>query len=74
MTTPPAQVPLYNSYEGPEVEPNNDEDNGPSRLEVSPRLCWPRPHMKTTSIKKKRLVIAIGDPLLRRTERPSVLV
>ena len=53
MTTLPSQVPLYNRYEALEVEPNNDEDDGPSRLEVLLRLSWPMSCMKITSIKKK---------------------
>lgn len=53
MTTSPSHVPLYYRYEAPQMEPNNDEDDGPWRLEVLLRLSQPTPHTKTTSIKKK---------------------
>jgi len=54
MTTSLSQVPLCNRYEALRVELNNDEDNGPSRLEVLPRLSQPTPYIKTTSTKKKK--------------------
>ena len=54
VTTQPSQMLLYNRYEGLEVEPNNDQDHNPSRLEMLPRISRPVPHMKPTSIKKKR--------------------
>lgn len=34
---------LYYRYESLELEGNNDEDDGPSRLEVLPRLSQPMP-------------------------------
>lgn len=55
MTTSPSQVSLYNRYEGLQVEPNNDEDDGPSMLVLS-RLSWPMHHIQTTHIKKKKKV------------------
>ena len=70
MTTPPFQVPSHSRYEALQVEPNKDEDDGSSLLEVLPRLSWPTPCIKTASIKKKRWVIVIGDSLLRGTEGP----
>lgn len=40
---------LRNRYEAMQVESNNDEDGGSSRLEVSPRLGQPTPCVKITS-------------------------
>ncbi|KAK4826596.1 hypothetical protein QYF61_010358 [Mycteria americana] len=78
VTAPPSQVPLHNRYEAVQVEPNNDEDNGSSSLEVWLRLSRPTPCVKTASIKKKRQVILIGDSLLKGTEgsicRPDPLL
>jgi len=49
------------------VETNNNEDDGSSSLDVLLRLNWPKPGVKTASIKKKRSVIVTGDSLLRGT-------
>jgi len=53
-----------------QVEQNNDEDDGSSRLEESPRLSQPMPCIKTTSIKTDRWVIFVEDSLLRGEEGP----
>ncbi|KAK4817820.1 hypothetical protein QYF61_000655 [Mycteria americana] len=53
VTTPLSQVPLHNRYEALQVEPNDDEDDGSSSLEVSLRLSWPMLCVKAASIKKK---------------------
>ncbi|KAK4818826.1 LOW QUALITY PROTEIN: hypothetical protein QYF61_019863 [Mycteria americana] len=71
VTTPPSQVPLHNRYEALQVEPNNNEDDGSSSLEVLPRLSRTTPCIKTASIKKKRRVIVIGDSLLKGTQGPT---
>jgi len=57
MTTSPSQVPLHSRYKAVQVEPNNDEDDGSSRLEVSPRLNQPTLCVNTASMKEKRWVI-----------------
>lgn len=54
MATSPSQVPLHNRYNGLQVEPNNDKNDGSSRLEASPRLSRPMHCVKTTSIKKEK--------------------
>ena len=68
---PPSQVPLHNRYEAVQVKPNHGEDDGSSRLKVSPRWSQPTPCTKTASIKKNRQVTVIGDSLLRETEGPT---
>ncbi|GAB0181413.1 hypothetical protein GRJ2_000606600 [Grus japonensis] len=45
-------------------------DDGPSTLEVSPRSERPTPCIVTTSMRKKRRVIVVGDSRLRGTEGP----
>jgi len=67
MTTPPSLEPWYEALQ---EEPNNEEDDGSSMLEVLPRLSCPTLCVKTTSIKEKCWAIFIGDSLLRRTEGP----
>lgn len=69
MTASPSQVPLYNRYEVLEVEPNNDEGDGPSSLEVLPRLSWPVPCIRPLPLRKNG-VIFIGDSLMSGAERP----
>lgn len=70
VTNSSSQVPLHNRYKALQMEPNNEDDYGLSRLELSPRLSWPVHCVKTTFIKKKRQVIGIGESLLRGTEGP----
>jgi len=48
----------------------DDVDYGPSRPDVWPRSGKPAPCTMTTSTRKKRWVIVVGDSLLRGTECP----
>jgi len=50
----PSQVPLGNRSEALQVELNNDEDEGSSRLQELPRLSWPMSYIKTAYIQKKK--------------------
>ncbi|XP_040974865.1 uncharacterized protein LOC121232493 [Aquila chrysaetos chrysaetos] len=72
LPTSPSQVPRYNRYEALDVESQSmcDVDDGPSAPEVSPRSERSTPHITTTSIRKKRQVIVVGDSLLRGTDDP----
>ncbi|KAK4810861.1 hypothetical protein QYF61_008833 [Mycteria americana] len=69
--TPP-QVPLHNRYKALEVEDQSvdNEDVNPSTPEERPRPERHTPRITTTSTKKKRCVIVVGDSLLRGTEGP----
>ncbi|KAK4808505.1 hypothetical protein QYF61_005822 [Mycteria americana] len=66
------QVPLYNRYEALEVEDQSmdDGDDSPSKTEVLPRSEKHTFHINTTSARKRRRVIVVGDSLLRGTEGP----
>jgi len=56
-------VPLYNRYEVLDVEgqPMDDVDDYPSTAEVLPRSERPMPCITTTSMRKQRRVIVVGD-------------
>lgn len=71
-TSPYSQVPLYNRFEGLDVEGQSmdDVDDGPPTPEVLPRSERPTPCITTNSMRKKRRVIVVGDSLLRGTEGP----
>ena len=64
---PPSQVPLHNRYEALELEGQGDVDvgEGPSMQERLPGANQTAPHIFTTSIRKKRRAVTIGDSLLR---------
>ena len=72
LPTSPSQVPLYNRYEALAVEGHSKEDMDDSRAtpEVSARPEGPTPCIVTTSTKKQRRVLLVGDSLLRATEGP----
>ena len=72
LSTSPPQVPLYNRYEALEGEGQSmeDGDDSLSTPEVSPRSEECTSRINTTSTRKKRQVIAVGDSLLRGTEGP----
>lgn len=53
-----------------EGQSTDDVDDGLSTSEVFPRAERPTPRIMTTSMRKKRLVIVVGDSLLRGTEGP----
>ncbi|KAK4827179.1 hypothetical protein QYF61_015141 [Mycteria americana] len=65
-------VPLYNRYEALEVEGQSveDGDDSPSTPEVSSRSEERTSRINTTSTRKRRRVIVVGDSLLRGTEGP----
>ena len=69
LPTSPSQVPLYNRYEALDVEGQSMGD-GPSAPEVLPRSERPILHIMTTSMRRKKRVIVVGDSLLRGTEGP----
>ncbi|KAJ7408139.1 hypothetical protein BTVI_60719 [Pitangus sulphuratus] len=66
------QVSLYNRYGALDVEgkSTDDEDGGPSPPEDLPRPERPTPCIKTSSMRKQRQVVVVGDSLLRGTESP----
>lgn len=66
----PSQLPLRNRYEALEIEDQAIEDGGadPSSEMHSARHSPPR--LRTSSTKKERRVIVVGDSLLRGTEGP----
>ncbi|KAK4815580.1 hypothetical protein QYF61_004097 [Mycteria americana] len=66
------EIPLHNRYEALEVagQAMEDGDDGPSTPEVSPRSEEHTSHINTTSMRKRRRVIVVGDSLLRGTEGP----
>ena len=70
LPTSPSRVPLYDRYEALDVEGQSmdDVDDGPSPPEVLPRSERPSPCITTTSTRKKRWVIVVGDSLLRGAE------
>ncbi|KAK4813363.1 hypothetical protein QYF61_003562 [Mycteria americana] len=72
LPTSPPQVPLYNRYEALEVEGQEMEygDDSLSTPEVSPRSEERTSCINTTSTRKRRRVIVVGDPLLKGTEGP----
>ncbi|KAK4823952.1 hypothetical protein QYF61_008338 [Mycteria americana] len=72
LPTSPPQVPLYSRYEALEVEGQSmeDGDDSPSKPEVSPRSEECTSRINTTSTRKRRRVIVVGDSLLRGTEGP----
>ena len=53
-----------------ESQPMDDVYDSPSMLEVLPRSERPTSCTTTTSMRKKRWVIVVGDALLRGTEGP----
>ncbi|KAK4821699.1 hypothetical protein QYF61_027463 [Mycteria americana] len=65
-------VPLYNRYEALEVEGQSmeDGDDSPSTPDVSPRSEERTSRINTTSARKRRWVIVVGDSLLRGTKGP----
>ncbi|KAK4815696.1 hypothetical protein QYF61_006679 [Mycteria americana] len=65
-------VPLHNRYEALEVggQAMEDGDDSPSTPEVSPRADERTSRINTTSTRKRRRVIVVGDSLLRGTEGP----
>ncbi|KGL92731.1 hypothetical protein N301_10736, partial [Charadrius vociferus] len=69
-TLTPSQVPLHNRYTVLQEERNNSEDGNPPRLEDSLRPSQTTTQIKTSSVKKKRRVIVMGDSILRGTEGP----
>ena len=60
-------MPLHNRYEALELEGQGDVDvgEGPSMQERLPGANQTAPHIFTTSIRKKRRAVTIGDSLLR---------
>ncbi|KAK4816772.1 hypothetical protein QYF61_022770 [Mycteria americana] len=72
LPTSPPQVPLYNRDEALEVEGQamEDGDDSPSTPEVSPRSEERTSRINTTSRRKRRRVIVVGDSILRGTEGP----
>jgi len=70
LLTSPSQVPLYDRYKALDVEDQSkdDVDDSPSTPEVSPRSERPTTSITTTSTRKKRQVIVVGDSLLKGTE------
>jgi len=69
---PPSQVPLHNRCEALELEGLGDVDAGesPSMQERLPNASQSAPRFATTSDRKKRRAVIIGDSLLRGTEGP----
>ncbi|KAK4832349.1 hypothetical protein QYF61_021878 [Mycteria americana] len=65
-------VPLHNRYEALEVEGQSveDGDDSLSRPEVLPRSEERTSRLTTTSTRKKRRVIVVGDSFLKGTEGP----
>ena len=60
---------MYSRYEALGVE-GQSMDDGPSTPEVLPRSERPTRCILSTSTRKKRQVIVVGDCLLRGTEGP----
>jgi len=60
-------VSLHNRYEALDVEHQSVDNVGvdPSTTEELQRPAIPTPHITTTSTRKKRWVIVVGDSLLR---------
>ena len=48
----------------------DDVDDGPSTPEVLPTSERPTPYITTTSTRKKKWVMVVGDYLLRETDGP----
>uniref|UniRef100_R7VVZ9 Uncharacterized protein n=1 Tax=Columba livia TaxID=8932 RepID=R7VVZ9_COLLI len=76
VTTPPSQIPLHNSHEALQVQPNNNmEEDGSTKLKVPQRTSRSAPSIKTAAIKKKKMgrchrkgtegSVCRPDPLLR---------
>ncbi|KAJ7399311.1 hypothetical protein BTVI_116089 [Pitangus sulphuratus] len=61
---------FYNRYEDMELEgQTSDElDKGPFGIEGFPKATPPVPHIMTSSVKRKRRVVVIGDSLLKEME------
>ncbi|KAK4810556.1 hypothetical protein QYF61_004519 [Mycteria americana] len=72
LPTSLSQVFLYNRYEALEVagQSMEDGDDSPSTPEVSPRSEERTSCINTTSTRKRRRVIVVGDSLLKGTEGP----
>ncbi|KAK4806806.1 hypothetical protein QYF61_005602 [Mycteria americana] len=72
VTVSSHSVPLYNRYEALEVEGQSmeDGDDSLSTPEVSPSAEERTSHLTTTSTRKRRRVIVVGDSLLRGIEGP----
>jgi len=70
-TTSP-QVPLHNRYEALDVEDKTVDGAGvdPSTSKEAQRSEGPPSHITTSSTRRKRQVIAVGDSQLRGTEGP----
>jgi len=64
-------LPLYNRYEALGLECLSEGDNRPLRLDLltKPNQEKPSPYIKTTSLKKK-WVLVVGDSSLQGTECP----
>ena len=71
-TMSPTPVPLKNRSEVlvEEGQSNEDVDDGQSTPEMSPQLEWCTARITTTTPRKKRRVMVVGDSFLRRTEGP----
>ena len=69
---PPSQVPLHNRYEALELEGLGAVDVGesPSVQERLPKASQSAPCFATTSVRRKRRAVIIGDSLLRGTKGP----
>lgn len=70
QSLPPSQLPLNNRYEVLELQGQVNGDGGVDLSSESPRACHSPPCLRTSSTKKKRRVIVVGDSLLRGTEGP----
>ena len=68
----PSQLPLHSRYGALELEDQASEDQGVDEAlpRGVPRLSQAAPRILTSSEKRKRRVIVIGDSLLRGTEGP----
>ncbi|KFU84659.1 hypothetical protein M959_03165, partial [Chaetura pelagica] len=67
---PPSQLPLKNRYEALEIQEQENEVGGVNLPSEVPRTRQSPRVLRTSSIKKERRVIVVGDSLLRGTEGP----
>ncbi|KGL89130.1 hypothetical protein N301_03229, partial [Charadrius vociferus] len=66
----PSQLPLHNRYGALEIEDNATEDGEDDPTSELPRASHSPPRLRTSSTKKGRKVIVVGDSLLKGTEGP----
>ncbi|KFQ34587.1 hypothetical protein N331_07827, partial [Merops nubicus] len=66
----PSHLTLYNRYGPLELEGQPNEEGREDPSGESPTACHSPPPLMTSSIKKKRTVIVVGDSILRGTEGP----